>query len=136
MTPMKERAAQCICGGLRVTVRGEPADAYLCSCAYCQRKSGSAFTYAAIYPEAAVTITGEYRTWRHRGDAGRFLDNAFCPACGGSVFFRAEAWPGMLGIAVGCFADRDFATPARLFWASQRHRWLELPDAIALIETQ
>jgi hypothetical protein len=119
-----------------VTARGEPTDVYACSCAYCQRKSGSAFTYAAIYPEAAITITGNYCTWRHRSDAGRFLDNAFCPTCGGSLFFRAEAWPGMVGVAVGCFADPNFAKPARLFWASRRHGWLDLGESIPLLETQ
>ena len=44
--------------------------------------------------------------------------------------------PGMIGIAVGCFADPDFAKPERLFWASRRHRWLDLGEGIALLETQ
>jgi hypothetical protein len=136
MTSTIERAARCICGGLTVTARREPDDVYLCSCAYCQRKSGSAFTYAAIYPEGAVTISGECRTWRHRGDAGRDLDSNFCPACGASVFFRAEALPGMVGVAVGCFADPDFEKPRRLFWASKRHCWLDLGEDVPLLETQ
>jgi hypothetical protein len=136
MTSNEERTAKCNCGALVLTARGEPADVYACSCIYCQRKSGSAFTYAAIYPESVVSIEGEYRTWRHRSDSGRFLDNSFCPTCGVSVFFRAEALPGRIGFAVGCFADPDFAKPKRLFWASRRHRWLELGKDTALLETQ
>ena len=54
-----ERAARCACGNLMVTARGEPLEVYLCSCTDCQRGSGSAFSYAAIFPESAVSIAGE-----------------------------------------------------------------------------
>jgi hypothetical protein len=132
----RERTAKCICGGLTVAVRDEPIDVYACSCGYCQRRSGSAFTYAAIYPESKVSVEGEYRTWRRQSDSGRFLDNAFCPTCGASVFFRAEAQSGRIGVAVGCFADSDFGRPARLFWGSRRHHWLDLGEQVDLLETQ
>ena len=56
-----ERAARCACGNLMVTARGEPLEVYLCSCTDCQRGSGSAFSYAAIFPESAVSIAGERR---------------------------------------------------------------------------
>jgi hypothetical protein len=133
---MDERIATCNCGSLRVTVRGEPADVYACSCASCQRKSGSAFSYAAVYAESDVAIAGEHRTWHRRGDSGRFIESGFCPTCGTSVFFQAEGLPGMVGIAAGCFADPNFLKPRRLFWASRRHRWLELGEVTALLETQ
>ncbi|HLC08152.1 MAG TPA: GFA family protein [Methyloceanibacter sp.] len=132
----RERTARCLCGNLTVTARGEPVDVYACGCADCQRKSGSAFTYAAIYPESAVTIAGERRAWRRHGDSGRFVDNHFCPTCGVSVYFHAEGLPGLVGIAVGCFADAAFAKPARLYWGSRRHRWLDLTADVPLIETQ
>jgi hypothetical protein len=133
---MHERVATCGCGSLRVTAHGEPADVYACSCADCQRKSGSAFTYAAIYAESAVTIAGEHRAWRRRGDSGRFIESGFCPTCGTNVFFQAEGLPGMVGIAAGCFADPNFIKPQRLFWASRRHCWLELDEVSAFEETQ
>jgi hypothetical protein len=133
---MSERIAKCLCGSLIATARGEPDEIYACSCADCQRKSGSAFCYAAIYRESAVTTAGAYRTWRRHGDSGRFVELAFCPTCGVSVFFRAEGLPGMVGIAAGCFADSKFAEPARLFWASRRHGWLDFGTSIPLIETQ
>jgi hypothetical protein len=131
-----ERAARCACGNLTVTARGEPIDVYLCSCTDCQRGTGSAFSYAAIFPEFAVTIAGDGRQYRHRGDAGRSVDSYFCPTCGTAVLFRAEGLPGTLGVPVGCFADPGFARPSKLFWASRRHHWLDLPQRIALIETQ
>jgi hypothetical protein len=131
-----ERIARCACGGLTVTARGEPLEVYLCSCKDCQRGTGSAFSYAAIFPEPAVSITGEQRTYRQRGDSGRFVESSFCPNCGTAVLFRAEGLPGTFGVPVGCFADPTFARPSKLFWASRRHHWLDLPKDINLIDRQ
>jgi hypothetical protein len=130
------RTARCGCGGLTVTARGEPAQIYACSCLKCQRQSGGAFTYSAIFPEDALSIAGERRAWRHRGDSSRWTETEFCPTCGVNVFFRTEAWPGLIGVYVGCFADPEFPQPAMLFWAVRRHRWLTLPDGIAVMQTQ
>jgi len=131
-----ERTARCNCGALAVIVRGEPSDVYACSCKACQRDSGSVFTYAALYPEDAATITGEHTVWRRHGESGRWIDNAFCPVCGGTVFFRMQAFPGVLGVSAGCFADPDFTPPATLYWASARHRWVALPPDVEQLDTQ
>jgi hypothetical protein len=131
-----ERVARCACGRLTVTTHGEPLDVYLCSCRDCQRGTGSAFSYGALFPEVAVSLAGESRTYRQRADSGRFIDSSFCPTCGTAVMFRAEGLPGTVGVPVGCFADPSFAKPSKLYWASRRHHWLELPKDIALIDTQ
>jgi hypothetical protein len=131
-----ERTARCGCGKLTVTTTGEPADVYACSCLGCQRNSGSAFSYGAIFPESSVSITGDRKTWRRTSDSGRWTESVFCPVCGGNVCFRAEAWPGIVGVSAGCFADPDFPAPKRLYWASRRHHWLDIPDGIEVIETQ
>jgi hypothetical protein len=130
------RTGHCYCGKLTVSARGEPLHIYACACKDCQRSSGSAFSYAAIFPDSAVTIEGERREYRHHGDSGRFVDSYFCPAFGAGVAFRAEGLPGMLGVPVGCFADPNFAQPSTLFWASRRHHWLELPAGTTPVETQ
>ncbi|HZP09774.1 GFA family protein [Methyloceanibacter sp.] len=132
----QERVARCACGNLEVTTRGEPIDVYICSCLACQRGTGSAFSYAAIFPESAVSSAGNSRTYRQYGDSGRFIESYFCPTCGTAVLFRAEGFPGAVGVPVGCFADPSFARPAKLYWASRRHHWLDLPESIVLINTQ
>jgi len=131
-----ERTARCACGNLTVTTSGEPVDVYLCSCIACQRGTGSAFSYAALFPESAVAIAGDKHEYRQHGDSGRAIESYFCPTCGTAVAFRAQGLPGTVGVPVGCFADPSFAKPSKLFWASRRHDWLDLPDDIVLIETQ
>lgn len=63
----RERTASCGGGNLTVTTIGEPSEVYACSCLNCQRESGSAFSYCAVYPEAAVSIAGDRRVWRRHG---------------------------------------------------------------------
>jgi hypothetical protein len=133
----RARVASCACGALRVTVRGEPARINACSCHHCQRRSGSAFSYSAFFPDAAVvSIEGERRDWRGFADSGRWHDYSFCPACGVMVFFRMEWLPGMIMVAVGCFADQDFPAPPKFYWSSRKHRWLTVPEGIEALETQ
>ncbi len=111
----RKRTASCGCGNLTVTTSGEPSEVYACSCLSCQRESGSAFTYGAIYPESAVSIAGERRVWRRHVDSGRWAENEFCPTCGVTVFARTEISPETIGVAVGCYADPDFAKPERVY---------------------
>jgi hypothetical protein len=49
----------CMCGAVRFEVRGTPYRVGLCHCLTCRKQSGSAFSVLAIYPVAAVTITGD-----------------------------------------------------------------------------
>ncbi len=131
----RERTARCGCGNLTATTTAEPLEVYACSCLNCQIESGGAFTYGAVYPEAAVLIAGERKTWRRKADSGRWVESDFCPTCGVSVSYRMEALPEVIGVEAGCFGDPEFAKPEKLYWAHRRHRWLELPEGIELVET-
>jgi len=133
---LRERVAACGCGQLTVKALGEPLDVYACSCRDCQRRSGGAFSYAALYPEPMTAVAGQHRIFRRHGDSGRWIETRFCPTCGMTVCFTGEALPGLVGIAVGCFADADFPPPRRHYWTSRRHRWLEIADDVEAIETQ
>jgi hypothetical protein len=121
-----ERRASCGCGGLTVTTTGEPIEVYACSCLSCQKEGGGAFSYGAIFPAADVSISGERKAWRRKGGSGSWIETDFCPTCGVGVSYRMEAWPEVIGVSAGCFADPDFAKPEKLYWAQRRHRWLEL----------
>jgi hypothetical protein len=139
---LRSRIARCNCGALTATARGEPAGVYLCACRACQIKSGSAFSYAALFPADAVTLAGAHNAYRSTGDSGRWIENHFCPACGVAVFFYSQGFPDAIGIAAGCFADspdiaRDAAlTPHRMYWTERKHAWVRGPDGVAQLERQ
>ncbi|OHV76089.1 GFA family protein [Rhizobium sp. LCM 4573] len=129
------RTARCSCGGLRLSFRGEPLRVYACACLECQRATGSAFAYRARFHRNAVSEDeGERRRFRRVTEAGRWMDQIFCPACGSLVYMEAEAIPDELAVSVGCFSDSKFPPPAALFWARRKHDWYGLHEAVRLVE--
>ena len=131
----QERKASCKCDNLSVTAKSEPLDVYICSCLDCQKLTGSSFTYCAIYPEKNVSIAGA-KTWRYHADSGRWIEVMFCAICSCLVCYRMEASPETVLVSVGCFADPDFPKPETFFFASRRHRWLEIPDNVVAMDAQ
>ena len=124
------KTAKCNCGSLTATVSGEPDAVVACSCTDCQRRTGSVIGVGAYYPAERVVISGAYTAWDRIAASGKTFRQNFCPTCGTSVFFIAELKPGVIGIAVGAFADKDFPKPMRSVWEQTQHDWLGLPEGI------
>ncbi|MFC4171338.1 GFA family protein [Microvirga sp. GCM10011540] len=127
------RVAACSCRSVELVLAGEPRRVYACSCLECQRCTGSAFSYRAIYPDAAIlSQKGETRSWRRSGSSGQWLEQHFCTTCGSVVFMRAEALKDALSVSAGCLEDEQYPAPQVLHWPERKHRWLCLegvPDA-------
>lgn len=119
------RTARCACGQLQLTLAGPPRRAYACACLECQRATGSAFAWRAIYPEDSILErAGEPRLWRRTGTSGAWLEQAFCPNCGVILYMTAEGLQGAVSVSAGAFADRDFPPPVTLHWSERRAPWL------------
>jgi len=131
------RTATCACRALKVTVAGGPLFVYACCCLECQRATGSIFAYRAWFRDAAIaSIEGVYRTWRRYGHSGRWIDHSFCETCGSLVFIRGEGLPDAIGLSAGCFADPSFQSPKSLYWASNKHEWYSVSDAVRVVAEQ
>ena len=77
---MRRFSGGCLCGDVRLVATGEPYRVGLCHCLDCRKHHGALFHGSAIFPEEAVTVTGETRAYRGRH---------FCPTCGSPVFGRS-----------------------------------------------
>lgn len=124
---MMQHHAQCQCGQLRLTARGEPLRVSVCHCLDCQRRSGSVFATQARFAAEQVEIAGESREWSRRGDDGGGAVFSFCPTCGSTVYYRAIDDPGVVAVAVGAFADPLFPAPTRSVYEQRQHAWVTLP---------
>ncbi|MFQ3786504.1 GFA family protein [Halomonas sp. A29] len=123
----KRRKASCSCRQIELVFAGEPKATYACSCLECQRGTGSAFAYRAIYADTAlIGQKGETRSWRRTGESGKWLEQHFCATCGSVVFMRAEALGEALSVSVGCFEDPSFPAPRVVYWPNRKHKWLQL----------
>ena len=120
------RTASCRCGQLKAECVGEPVRVSVCHCLDCQKRTGSAFAAQARWPDDRVTITGEGKTWVRTADSGRHASYRFCPHCGSTVSYVIEAWPGVVAIPLGAFADSSFPSPRFSVYEHRKHNWVAL----------
>lgn len=129
---IRTRTATCSCRRVELVVAGEPRRVYACSCMECQRATGSAFAYRAIYADSAIlSIKGETRSWRRTGSSGQWLEQTFCTTCGSLVYMRAEGLKDALSVSAGCLEDPAYPAPQMLHWGERKHHWLTLPGVAA-----
>ena len=127
---METREAACSCGQLRVAADGAPVRISMCHCHACQRRTGSAFGMQARFPEEDVRIEGRHTAYERPSDHGEERVFHFCPDCGSTVFFTSADRPGLIAVAIGAFADRDFPQPTVSVYESRMHPWVILPDGM------
>ncbi|WP_083276992.1 GFA family protein [Sphingobium phenoxybenzoativorans] len=120
--------ASCVCGELRVTLKGPPSVVSSCCCRHCQRRRGSLVAVQAFYDvEQLVTVMGLSQTFMRSGDSGANVTFHFCARCGTTLHWFPEFRPGKVAVAVGAFADKSFPVPERLVWSEFRHPWVQVP---------
>jgi hypothetical protein len=131
------REGGCVCGAVRYRVEGEPVRSSVCSCTFCQRRTGSAFGFGAYFKDEQVKILrGELKTYEHRSDeSGRWLKFQFCPKCGTQVTWTVEALPDIRGIGVGTLDDPRSIKPTRFSWLRSAHHWLKPPAGVEATQT-
>ncbi|WP_445261307.1 GFA family protein [Pseudomonas sp. RL_15y_Pfl2_60] len=105
-------SAGCLCGNVRVVAVGPPYRVGICHCLDCRKHHGALFHASAIFPERAVTITGETSEYQSR---------YFCPRCGSSVFSRSD---DEVELNLGSLDEPDQLRPTYELWMLRRESWL------------
>lgn len=125
-SPPSTRRGTCVCGQLAIECTGDPVRVSVCHCLDCQRRSGSSFAAQARFPADRVTVSGRSLQWTRTGDEGGrgFFD--FCPDCGSTVFYRVEADPDLVAVAIGAFAEPGFPQPNYSVYEGRKHSWVEI----------
>ena len=102
----------CLCGSVRFKATGKPYRVGICHCLDCRKHHGALFHASAIFPQDAVTISGETRSY-----AGRH----FCPACGSTVFGHSA---DETEINLGALDEPNQFIPTYELWTVRREAWL------------
>ena len=123
-----ERTAQCQCGSLTAITSGEPIRVSVCHCITCQQRTGSVFSSNCYFRKSFVRIEGEAKLYARSAEFGRQVRNYFCPTCGTTVYWEADASPEVYGLAVGAFNNSSFLPPTFSFWEESMHSWVNVPD--------
>ena len=107
----------CLCGKVRIVAAGRPYRVGICHCMDCRKHHGALFHASAIFPQDAVVVHGETRSY-----AGR----CFCPNCGSSVFSRSG---DEIEVNLGSLDEPDRLKPTYELWSIRREAWLPpFPD--------
>lgn len=109
---MDQHSGGCLCGKVRLIATGQPYRVGVCHCLDCRKHHGALFHTSAIFPQDAVHVEGETRSYR---------DRHFCPECGSSVFGRSG---DEVEVNLGALDAPDQFKPAYELWTVRRESWL------------
>lgn len=109
---MHQVTGGCLCGAVTITATGKPYRVGVCHCMDCRKHHGALFHASAIFPETAVTVTGETRSFQGRH---------FCPNCGSPVFGRTG---DEIEVNLGALDAPDQFRPTYELWTIRREGWL------------
>ena len=109
---MDRLAGGCRCGDVRFEASGRPYRVGICHCLDCRKHHGALFHASAIFPQDAVTITGE---------TGDYAGRHFCRRCGSPVFARSE---DEVEVNLGSMNSPDQLKPTYELWTIRRESWL------------
>jgi hypothetical protein len=132
---METRVASCHCQSLLIRCDGRPKKISMCHCLDCQRRTGSAFSVAVFYDRSNVHIEqGKTKTFLRHSVSGFPVTFHFCSDCGSNVFWEPTRLRDLIGVAMGAFADPNFAQPEQAVFTKHKHAWVELPTSVILFE--
>ena len=126
----------CVCGSTRYRTTGEPERVSVCSCKWCQRRTGSALGVSVYFPDENVEFTQQtLGCYRLTSDAGRWIEQEFCTSCGTALTWTLEFRPGYRGIAGGSFDSPAFWYKVqRYVFARSKPGWLRIEDGIEIFQ--
>ncbi len=115
----------CLCGAVRFKAEGEPVNVRMCHCRNCQKAMSSPYFARALFPQTALTVTGETA----RYPTSERLERVFCKQCGTRLFaWRTNGTAA--GVALATFDDPNVFAPTEHIFVSRKIAWVRIDDAL------
>lgn len=130
MTPF---TGGCTCGAVRYEIAAEPVRSFQCQCRDCQRDTGAGHSSVAVFPRAAMQISGEVTEHLRTADTGSGKRKGFCSKCGSPLYNKPQNVPDLIGVYVGTLDDPSGFKPQMVMFASRGHQWDHLDPAIPTV---
>lgn len=124
-----------MCGQVRYRLTTDPVIARICWCRDCQHISSNG-TVNAIFPTAAIEISGSPGEYTSTADSGNQVRRRFCPRCGCHLFADSTGRPGLTVVRVGTMDDPSSVTPTANIWSSSAPAWACLDSSLERVEHQ
>ncbi len=119
----------CLCGAVRYTIGAEPLGARMCWCRDCQRIASGSATVNVLFPEEAVSITGDLALFTMIADSGNTVERGFCKVCGSQMYSRTVTPKGLpMRVRAGSLDDPELCAPTAAIWTESAPSWAPIPD--------
>jgi hypothetical protein len=119
----------CLCGAVGYEATGDSVFQGFCQCLDCRKATGSGHLAAIGMPEAAVTVTGEMKSFAKPADSGGIVSRYFCPECGSLMFDKSTGMPGLVVLNVAVLDDPEVFKPESIVFTKSALSWDHLdPD--------
>jgi hypothetical protein len=125
-------SGHCLCGAIAFSIDAGPIGARMCWCRDCQYIASGSPTVNVLFPEDAVTYSGEMTTLRLVADSGNTVERGFCPRCGSQMYSRTVEPAGTqpIRIRAGTLDNPDLIAPSAHIWVDSAPSWALLDPAL------
>ena len=123
---------RCLCGEVTYSLASEPVGARMCWCRDCQTIASGSPTVNVLFPEEALTLTGNLGTYRMTADSGNTVERGFCKTCGAQIFSRTvtgDARPP-IRIRAGPLDNAGLIAPDAYIWVASAPPWAPFDPAL------
>tara|TARA_B100001123_G_C14734729_1_gene798353 strand:- start:82 stop:489 length:408 start_codon:yes stop_codon:yes gene_type:complete len=93
------KIASCLCGGIKIKVKGRLRHVNNCHCSQCMKTHGNYATYTACLENNIVFVNKRTLKWYKSSNIAK---RGFCSNCGASMFFKFLQ-SSNISIAAGMF---------------------------------
>jgi hypothetical protein len=129
-----EASGHCLCGAVRIAVKGTPVRMAQCHCKDCQRGAGTGHASNAFFRTEDVEISGDTKSFTLTADSGNSLVRHFCPVCGARTHGTNTGRPGIVLVPVGILEDTSWFAPQVVVYTRSRPAWDITADDIPSFE--
>lgn len=120
----------CLCGAVRYEIDAEPMIAAHCQCRDCQRMTGAGHASFMAFPQAAIRLSGQLKSYEIKADSGHLASRNNCIRCGSFVTGGSTAMPDATAIAASTLDDASAFAPQMVIFASRGQPWDQLDPAL------
>ena len=95
------KIASCLCGGIKISVKGKLRNVSNCHCSQCMKTHGNFAAYTACLEENITFINKKSLKWFKSSNIAK---RGFCSTCGASMFYKLFN-TNSISIAAGMFKN-------------------------------
>ena len=82
---ISSKIASCLCGGIKIKVKGKLRHVNNCHCSQCMKTHGNYAAYTACLEENITFINKKTLKWFRSSNIAK---RGFCSTCGSSIFYK------------------------------------------------